>query len=693
MKQFKFVVLLLFAIYFAGCGEDGKKSEILDGDEEFTISLCSSDEQCDDGFFCADGFCVPETESEQVDGDLDAEISPDGDEQVEDGDDPEPSNRQGYCRYDFQCKTGELCIASRCTECECRSAEDCREDLNCVDCQCMEGSGECHNNVDCLPYEECNRQGFCESARECEENLDCREGYFCDQEVNQCKQYNVCVNEDGVEIAEACFNGQYCNQETGRCEKLSACESDNDCSELPEGLDYGTCYDYRCADLVCEYRNHCDDGEICENGECVPGNECEIDVDCVDGDPSTGDVCQDGRCVRADRADWHYCETDNDCSETNLPAECLTGNVRVYPSGVCVQEDHYCNILIEICEFGCSNGACNSQPECMSDQDCIESWICVPSSDGSQEAMLVHHMPNCVEGVCWVESQPCYYGCEEGECLPEPEPDGDEDIAEDGDEDITVDGDEDLVEDDDWEDGVLRVCASERFSQYEQVSLIYTLYEGGLQELDIPTQGNCFAHQVDLDDVWNARFRFDAHTGNNWIWPKPTIVSAEYRMEDCVIVVPPEDVRYSWDEWGYVLEFEDFTCHEPVEPDGDEDIAEDGDEDQHLPMSAPPNTLIACYPINEEGWKGYFSYFDMDGHSVIHDNIPINGKCFSHDLDLEQALSSVVYVQIHSTPNWNFNPSGIAPIKVIYGLQNGETIQAEVILDDRVDRGDYCEFD
>lgn len=404
MKKIETLIIVVFAVAIIGCGGSGSSSQSgpraeLDDNNTASGGNNSAEEDGDN----------PNEESADPWGDKEY-LDPDGDDTTDDntsddqntddtGDDQNDDQNTDDCSYDQDCTWSHDCYAAGVCQFDAdQNKKVCAYQRLADDTVCNEGNGTCQDGI-CQPCPDDDPEPECETNDDCADDSpcvinECVDGTCVDTELSacwECDSHEDCEGQTPVCVSNMVVRPLLTNG-SGHCSFTHKCEMEA---------------------VPCTYG--------CSDGACNAQPECLFDQDCVDDDPCTvNEICEQGTCHRTEQINCTACEYDADCNE----APSCDGNEAQGQTGICL-EDGRCEFVIEVCEFGCDAGEClpEDEPECRFDSDCSESWVCVPSHDGSVEAMLVHHMTSCVEGLCWVETQPCHYGCEEGACLPEPEPD------------------------------------------------------------------------------------------------------------------------------------------------------------------------------------------------------------------------------------------------------------------------------
>jgi hypothetical protein len=233
-------------------------------------SGCSYNSDCDWGYYCDDGECVPDEvkRCSSVQNCSEGEICFRG-----------LCIEMQECRYNRHCRIGYECEEGTCVKIdyECREDRDCDEDEKCKDNYCVDKEGrECNYDRDCNKGYECD-DGYCEEAPECRKDRDCGEGEECDNER--------CIKVEGDECGpdKRCDPGYKC--EEGFCKR----EKDVECITYRECKD-----DYTCVKNECVLRSTsktCDElgGELCTTKEICEGTSREI-MDTI--------CCLDTKCTK-----------------------------------------------------------------------------------------------------------------------------------------------------------------------------------------------------------------------------------------------------------------------------------------------------------------------------------------------------------------------------------------------------------
>lgn len=303
---------------------------------------------------------------------------------------------QESCFFDFQCNEGYECVGGSCVpEGECKKDNDCPEE-DCMEAECI--SGTCsYYYVDCMDGDDCCSPGcdytnddYCSEEPQCNSDSDCSHfnydsDKFCGGDnVNDvyitynrytCKNLKCEKNEETV-LFEDCSNSQTCYG--GECNGGEVCECEYDEECLPG---------YSCDGCVCILEGSetctdwwdCDYDEDCIDGKCAPMG-CDEDGDCSSG------KCLNGECVSETsdcEANLYYCTSKASC-------DAIEGNI---------MQDYSCSgDLMKCCDTNAPLLTCEQEGGtiCSYDQFCSGGTV-IESSDTSYEETC------CVEGVCNTE--------------------------------------------------------------------------------------------------------------------------------------------------------------------------------------------------------------------------------------------------------------------------------------------------
>ncbi|MFH1607855.1 MAG: myxococcus cysteine-rich repeat containing protein [archaeon] len=159
----------------------------------------------------------------------------------------------------------------------------------------------------------------------------------------------------------------------------------------------------------------------------INGNE-----ECDDGNTNNYDGCS-AQCL----IEQITCSINSNCGQNGFigNAYCKYGNVwkdfKQYACNNPGTYQSYCSSnvkskLFQTCEFGCSNGECLPQPqECQINLDCGYPYYSEKYCQGNNVVKTLT-TPVCINGICSVEIggiivvEECEFGCNNGQCLPEP---------------------------------------------------------------------------------------------------------------------------------------------------------------------------------------------------------------------------------------------------------------------------------
>jgi len=250
---------------------------------------CSSDDACEMGTVCRDGWCVAPTEPtpNPTSGECTTSAECDADLECLDGV-CTPSVAPAGCTEDAECATGEICLDGECRaeEDTCHFNTECGPGRVCIDERCTTG---CGLDNPCPEGQMCGADGFCLNTPpptgECVENSDCDAGQICLD--------GACIDEcTGTDDTE-CGEGRYCAA-GGRCRPDDRpspfCVTDDDCMEgavCRNGACRSPCAEHAecprfdvslnfCLDMVCATTNEA-------TSDCDEASDCNPGQSCVDG--------------------------------------------------------------------------------------------------------------------------------------------------------------------------------------------------------------------------------------------------------------------------------------------------------------------------------------------------------------------------------------------------------------------------
>ncbi len=339
-------------------------------------SICTSDDDCDDGVFCNGG------ETCLDDGTCQRGTSPICNDGVD-------------CTIDVCSEASEGCLSTPDDD-RCDRDERCDPVFGCLGEVC--GSDvDCDDGTFCNGSERCLDDGTCArgAAPDCEDGIDCTDD-VCDSSTDSCAQ---------IAIHERCDDGLFC---TG----VERCDPDGGCSD---GLD--PCASTGCAVAVCiEDEDSCefspidadDDGfvdDACDGDDCDDSNPDvnplaeEICDDLIDNDCNGDEDCDDLACVGTPRCciptGREVCDdgVDNDCDgrlDCEDLAECARHSACCVPTGpeICDDEvDNDCDGFTDCSDFF----DCNSDPAC---EDCFPE-LCFDSEDNDCDDLVDCDDPDC----------------------------------------------------------------------------------------------------------------------------------------------------------------------------------------------------------------------------------------------------------------------------------------------------------
>jgi MYXO-CTERM domain-containing protein len=393
-----------------GCapGEDGAgdvcDAEACCGGYHDNSPPCVADAQCEGGYICDDGVCVPPESP--------CDVSCPGGEECVDGN-CEPGGNP--CSEDSECAGGEVCVDGHCHEgqpaCEGEDCDNCTWDQDCPGGEiCV--SGECHpaeppvtcsNNGDCPANQVCEG-GFCDGKETCSDDSDCPNGEACDDGLGLCVPEHPpipCSGSGDCPSGDTCTSGT-CQPPGGGCTDNSDCTGDSQCVDNG-GVEL--CVPPH-PPIPCSGDGDCPSGDVCLSGYCGsnddsggggPGGSgpgggtepCNNDLDC----PSNTCVDDGGVELCVPQHPPVPCDTTSDCPAGDLCAggfctsdtcedadDCPAGTVCDNTVDLCVPEhppvpcsgDSDCPG-----DDRCEAGFCAPQTDCQDDTDCAGGEVCV----------------------------------------------------------------------------------------------------------------------------------------------------------------------------------------------------------------------------------------------------------------------------------------------------------------------------
>ncbi len=224
----------------------------------------------------------------------------------------------------------------------------------------------------------------------------------------------LCI--EGVCCASSCEDNETCRvpAREGTCQRrveVIECDFDDECFDIPNEGDDGTCVDGFCCENRCA-EGRCDIAEY--EGLCIPtsppGSECFDERDCQTGfcvnDTCCREACDDGFCGFADGVCRPRFELGTPCE---VDGQCIS-DICDFLSGICCSDicdedevcgggDSGCVVTNPTPGVGVPGDTCRNGNDC-ENQNCVNSVCCVTDSCPTGE-------------VC----QPPL-----GECAPEPTP-------------------------------------------------------------------------------------------------------------------------------------------------------------------------------------------------------------------------------------------------------------------------------
>src|SRR3989344_1463339 len=421
-------------------------------------------ESCEDT--CVAGACVNfvcETDSDCDDEDDHTEDSCDNPGTLQSACVNEPI----VCLNNLECGTDSFVGANYCLE------ENVVRDFKSFMCS-EAGSTEssCSSQMAPSLIEECEfgcANGVClPDPRECIVNSDCGSAtndLVCEGDdvvkvttTPICTQSNECsesTTNTTIESCEfGCSNGA-CNSPPIICTKDSDC-NDGNARTFDQCISPGTPESY-CVntEVECIKDSDCGVDGFLDNSFCSqnsvhrffqeascdnPGtlqSSCDVDItdltlqDCNDHNPNTADSCVQQTSAVCLHSPIGECTSDSQCGSTTVEITCIEDSVvRVTTSPSCTI-DNLCTqvvnqVLINDCEFGCSNGSCLPEVEvdCTINSDCgnpTQLTICRGDILTNRVVTPICTESNsCSSATNEIPIQQCQFGCLNGSCLPEP---------------------------------------------------------------------------------------------------------------------------------------------------------------------------------------------------------------------------------------------------------------------------------
>lgn len=367
---------------------------------------CASRLDCEDGEFCREGVCQPQS--------------------------------PGYCVDDRQCvgKLGlprchplwEECVACL-ADSDCGAGRACDSEYQCVedlglclvdeDCpsteapRCLAKEQRCVfclDNFDCELHERCDESVCVEAPMGCDADQDCAEvpgRGFCEPQQKLC---GACVAD------EHCGQGQRCNLHTLECDSLPGCGSHAECAGDLEG-EWCRMSDRRC--VSCLESGHCAEGQVCLSDQsCASDGKCRGDVDCKGGREGEKAFCRerDGSCVEC--REHGHCGEGAKCNEGRCVAESGCSD-----DSECGSEAPFCRVELGVCVECRQPSHCDVFERCVANEcvpgGCLDHLQCAQEYPGSSGEPA---KPWCIESECVqcysASHCPSTQVCWEGRCAP-----------------------------------------------------------------------------------------------------------------------------------------------------------------------------------------------------------------------------------------------------------------------------------
>ena len=412
-----------------------------DGDLCSLNDLCSAGVcagialNCDDGNFCTDDTCDPNTG-------LCNEV-----------------HNMEPCNDGDLCTVGDICVNGQCIG----TPKNCTDNNECTQDSCDSLTGKCvnsHLNIPCDDNNLCTENDLCVDmctnkkrwllSHECcsvcvGTPKNCDDGNMCTSNVcnettgnceatnnmqlcddlDACTENDVCVNGVCLGIPKICNDensctDDSCNSVSGICENVNNdnnnCTDDNECT-LNDFCSNGECLsqsEVNCNDsnictsdicdtltgdcLIINEQGPCDDLDECTlNDHCIWGHCVGTPIDCDDQDQCTHDICINGTCIHSFKErypcdDNDLCTLNDTCltdSCVGIPVDCNDGNI-------CTED--LCNPSTGLCELTNNMLPCDDGNVCTINDHC-ENGTCVSTpivcDDGNQCTN-----DECIDGEC-----------------------------------------------------------------------------------------------------------------------------------------------------------------------------------------------------------------------------------------------------------------------------------------------------
>jgi len=237
-----------------------------------------------------------------------------------------------------------------------------------------------------------------------------------DIKMNDCSTNEICSGDNATLIdfggsqfkcCKECIVDESDDDTETECAQSSDCKADYYTSTFCKDNNvYKTLHDYSCSAL----------------NKCVDTTSDVLIEDCQY-------TCTDGACS-SEEEEEPECTADSDCTKDYYSTLfCNLGNVyKTFHDFSCsITKDckeTISNLLVNSCQYGCSNGACLAdyhEPECIVDRNCTADYYSNPfcKSDGVYKTLHDYYCSdsgNCEEETSDKLIEECPNGCENAEC-------------------------------------------------------------------------------------------------------------------------------------------------------------------------------------------------------------------------------------------------------------------------------------
>jgi len=410
---------------------DGTFDPVATPDSHADAPSCLHSSNCDPGFLCVGGTCVP------------------------------------GCVSDRDCVTPMFCLATlgpNGTCVTCRDSKDCDISEDCAFHVCARrcaGDGDCaalvatprcdltlNNCVACFADTHCPIGSVCTwgaCIAGCHADRDCADGMICDTTVQPAGACYECLSDADCTSPATCRSHQ--------------CQVD--CSTIQCQAPTPVCLPHNGACVQCAGKADCVLGQVCQANACVTG--CATDADCPGRhcDPTgtgacadcvTDDQCPSGQKCLSGTCGVPPCNVDGDCAFGTY-CQPLLKQCQPLPSGACTSGKcgigQACDTLtrkcIPTCGVGCNfwgdspdrtmcvDGACygcqadadcNGVPcspqdrmchGCQSDGDCATAgWLCDKASGACHQCLKAPDCKDAANPKCGNDGLCCHDACTDG---------------------------------------------------------------------------------------------------------------------------------------------------------------------------------------------------------------------------------------------------------------------------------------